>query len=153
MKSFGWLIAIIVLLVAVSCTAEPQVTVQGVSFTQEQLDQGQQVYTQYCASCHGTNGEGQFPNAPNQPDATGRIGAPPHNGAGHTWHHGDKMLIRYVREGGISLSDPVNFYPMPAFGDQLSDDEIIAVLGYIKTMWDGEQRVRQQQVTEVEDGG
>lgn len=151
MKSFGWLLAIMALLAAAACTNESQITVQGVSFTQEQLDQGQQGYMQYCASCHGADGEGQFPNAPNQPDTTGRIGAPPHNGAGHTWHHGDELLIRYVREGG--MGDPENFYPMPAFGDQLSEGEIIAVLAYIKTMWSNEQRARQQQATEAEGGG
>lgn len=60
------------------------------------------------------------------------------------------MLIRYTREGGISLTDPVNFYPMPAFGDQLSEDEILTVLAYIKTMWNDEQRTRQKQASEAE---
>ncbi len=152
MNLFRWLIIIVILFTLMACSSEPQITVQGVNLTQDQLDQGQQVYTQYCASCHGANGEGQFPAAPNQPDATGRIGAPPHNGNGHTWHHGDAMLIRYVREGGISLTDPVNFYPMPAFGDQLSDDEIVAVLGYIKTLWNDEQLTRQQMASEAEEG-
>ena len=141
-------------LVLVGCGSQPaDIIVSGVTYDTEQIAQGQQIYAQSCASCHGVTGEGQFPDAPNQPDATGRIGAPPHNGNGHTWHHGDEMLIRYTREGGISLTDSVNFYPMPAFGDQLSEDEILAVLAYIKTMWNDEQRTRQQQATEAEAGG
>lgn len=153
MNLFRGLLISILLFTLMACSRKPQITVQGVGLTQDQLDQGQQVYAQYCASCHGANGEGQFPTAPNQSDATGRIGAPPHNGNGHTWHHGDEMMIRYVREGGISLTDPMNFYPMPAFSDQLTNDEIITVLGYIKTLWNDEQRTRQQRATEAEAGG
>ena len=141
-------------LVSVGCGSQPvEIIVSEVTYDTEQIAQGQQIYAQSCASCHGANGEGQFPDAPNQPDATGRIGAPPHNDNGHTWHHGDEMLIRYTREGGISLIDPVNFYPMPAFGDQLSEGETLAVLAYIKTMWNDEQRSRQQQATESQAGG
>jgi len=98
---------------------------------------GETVYNTHCASCHGVDGEGQFPEAPMQPDSTGRIGAPPHDGTGHTWHHDDDLLIRYVREGG--MGDPSRFYPMPALGDVLTDEEITAVIAYIKTMWSPEQ--------------
>lgn len=126
-----------------------EILVSGVAYNTEQIAHGQQIYDQSCASCHGLSGEGQFPAAPARPDVTGRIGAPPHNGNGHTWHHGDAMLLRYIREGGASLADPVNFYPMPAFGDQLSDEQIRSVLAYIKTLWDDPQRARQQQATEA----
>jgi len=94
---------------------------------------GQTVYNTQCASCHGINGEGQFPDAPLEPDITGRYGAPPHDDTGHTWHHDDDLLIRIIREGG--MGDPTNFYAMPALGSVLSDAEIKAVLAYIKTMW------------------
>ena len=141
----------ILLLIAAGCASESNIVVRGVRFESERLSHGQQLYTQYCASCHGANGEGQFPNAPNQPDATGRIGAPPHNGTGHTWHHGDELLFRYVYEGG--MGDPENFYPMPDFGDQLAEDDILAVIAYLKTMWNGEQRANQQRATEAEASG
>ena len=106
---------------------------------------GQTVYNTHCASCHGIDGEGQFPDAPMQPDETGRIGAPPHDGTGHTWHHGDDLLIRYVIEGG--LGDPDRFYPMPALGGVLSDEEITAVIAYIKTMWEPDQVAVQREQT------
>ncbi len=106
---------------------------------------GQQTYDQHCAACHGAAGEGQFPEAPMQPDATGRIGAPPHDGTGHTWHHPDGLLVRYVIEGG--LGDPDRFYPMPALGGVLSDDQVIAVIAYIKTMWSVEQQIAQRDAT------
>jgi mono/diheme cytochrome c family protein len=39
---------------------------------------------------------------------------------------------------------------MPAFGDQLSETDVMNIIAYIKTMWTDEQRVRQQQVTDAE---
>lgn len=123
------------LLTLAACGGQQGIEVQGVVYTATQVVEGRQLYATYCAACHGANGEGQFPDAPLAPDATGRIGAPPHNGAGHTPHHSDEWLIRYVREGGMSLSNPETFYPMPAFGDQLSDEQIAKIIAYIKTMW------------------
>lgn len=106
---------------------------------------GETVYNTQCASCHGINGEGQFPDAPLEPDVTGRYGAPPHDDTGHTWHHDDDLLIRIIREGG--MGDPVNFYVMPALGSVLSDGETDAVVAYIKTMWTSEQQTAQRERT------
>jgi mono/diheme cytochrome c family protein len=78
-------------------------------------------------------------------DETGRIGAPPHNENGHTWHHDDALLLNYVREGG--MGNPEDFYPMPAFGAVLSDAEIAAVVAYLKTLWTEEQRLIQAERT------
>lgn len=91
------------------------------SITDELINRGQEIYTTSCASCHGANGEGQVPEAPMQPDETGRIPAPPHDETGHTWHHDDDLLFDYVKNGG--RGDPELFYPMPGFGDSLSDEE------------------------------
>src|SRR5216683_5399642 len=59
------------------------------------VTRGKSVYTLQCASCHGTNLEGQ-PNwrerLPN-----GRLPAPPHDATGHTWHHSDRRLFDMVR--------------------------------------------------------
>ena len=96
------------------------------------------------------NGEGQFPDFPLFPDETGRFGAPPHNRDGHTSHHSNTWLIQYIREGGVSLSNPEMYYPMPAFGDQLSDDQILLTLAYIKTFWNAEQLARQAEVSAAE---
>jgi mono/diheme cytochrome c family protein len=60
------------------------------------------------------------------------------------------MLVEYVRNGGISLTDPTNWYPMPAFGEQLTDEQIMLTLAYIKTFWNDEQLTRQMQVTAAE---
>jgi mono/diheme cytochrome c family protein len=114
-------------------------------------DKGQQVYTQYCAECHGANGEGQNPNNPLAPDETGRYPAPPHDETGHTWHHDDDLLVTIVRDGG--MGDPTDFYPMPAFGETLTDEQIEAVIYFIKGMWTDEQRQYQQEVTKARQAG
>ena len=112
------------------------------------IEQGRQLYGQYCAACHGVDGQGQFPDAPLVPDSTGRYGAPPHDDGGHTWHHGDALLLQIVREGG--MGDPKDFYPMPPFSTQLSDDQIISIIAYLKTMWTDDHRANQQRRTEAE---
>ena len=37
--------------------------------------------------------------------------------------------------------------PMPALGDQLSDEEIEAVIAYLHTLWTAEQLETQQSIT------
>lgn len=125
-----------------------QIQILGREFTTAEQEQGQVIYAQYCAACHGADAEGQFPAAPFEPDSTGRIGAPPHDQTGHTWHHSDVLLIRYIAEGGFS--DPARFYPMPPFSGVLSEEQILLVLAYIKTLWTDEQRAAQWQLTEDE---
>lgn len=108
--------------------------------------QGKQIYEATCASCHGINGEGQFPDAPLKRDETGRYGAPPHNDSGHTWHHDDDLILQIINEGG--MGEPTQFYPMPTFAETLSTDDKIAVVSYIKTMWSEENQIAQYQMTE-----
>ncbi|MEX1057590.1 MAG: c-type cytochrome, partial [Natronospirillum sp.] len=59
-----------------------------------EVAQGSQVYEQYCAACHGGQGEG----AANwkEPDERGEMPAPPHDITGHTWRHSDAMLFRMI---------------------------------------------------------
>ena len=61
--------------------------------------------------------------------------APPHDETGHTWHHPDTYLFlmtKYGIEKMIGKTYPNN---MPAYENELSDDEIIAVLSFIKSTW------------------
>jgi mono/diheme cytochrome c family protein len=95
---------------------------------------GAKSYAQHCASCHGAKLEGQ-PNwrerLPN-----GRLPAPPHDESGHTWHHPDFVLFAITKNGLVPPYAPPNYASdMPAFAGKLSDDEIWAVLAYIKSHW------------------
>lgn len=140
------MIAMLLLFMTVTtagCSAPVSITYDGNVVNANAIKEGELLYGQYCAACHGASGQGQFPEAPNMPDATGRYGAPPHNPDGHTWHHDDALLLRYVRDGG--MGDPDSFYPMPAFGSQLTDQQIISIIGYIKTLWTDEQRMIQKE--------
>ena len=107
----------------------------GSSDSENELNNGTELYAQHCASCHGANGKGQYPDDPYLPDAAGLVGAPPHDSTGHTWHHPNAVLVRIVQEG---RSIP-NVHPMPPFGHQLSEDQIMAILDYIRTWWLPEQ--------------
>lgn len=113
-----------------------------------EVARGGAVYQARCASCHGVNGEGQ-PDW-KLPKADGVYPAPPHDASGHTWHHGDGLLFQIIREGGASL-DLAGFQSgMPAFGDTLSDDEIQAVLAYLKSLWPPEEREAQRLASQTD---
>ncbi len=103
------------------------------------LTLGGRVYQQNCAACHGANGEGQGNWRSRRPDGT--YPAPPHDASGHTWHHPDEVLLDIIRRGGQAAYGDASFRSgMPAWADQLSEDEIRAVLAYIKTLWGDDER-------------
>ena len=91
------------------------------------------VYAKNCAVCHGAKLEGQ-PNW-RQPLPNGRMPAPPHNEAGHTWHHTDEVLFGITKHGLKNYAPPGYQSDMPAYAGKLSDDEIWAVLSFIASHW------------------
>lgn len=137
-------------LLAACAPATSGISVQGVALTDDDLIEGHVLYEAWCAGCHGSKGEGQFPGiAALEPSPiTNRIGAPPHNTTGHTWHHSDDLLVRYVLEGGFT--SPANFYTMPGFGWRLNVDDARRIAGYIKTLWTDDQRMMQARTTQQE---
>ena len=114
---------------------------------------GQEIFSTTCVACHGASGEGQ-PDW-HIPKADGTLPAPPLNGNGHTWHHSDGFLYRYVKNGGKMLETPSlpDFKSgMPAFGEQLSHEEIVNVLTYVKSLW-GDKTSRGSSIVEWQDLG
>lgn len=105
----------------------------------QELTSGQ-LYADRCAACHGANLEGQANWMVRKPD--GKLPAPPHDETGHTWHHSDRQLLQIVRDGLTSIA-PGYLTDMPAFGGQLSDQEILAILDFIKSRWPERQRAFQ----------
>lgn len=99
---------------------------------------GRAIYQQYCASCHGANAQG----APNwqERDEHGELPAPPHDAEGHTWRHSDAALYEMVSNGWRDPFNKTKRLTMPAFGDVLSQEQIHAVIAYLKTLWTREQR-------------
>ena len=94
------------------------------------IAQGEDLYREYCAACHGADLEGQ----------------PPHDETGHTWHHPDGVLFDYTKLGGkaaLALQGVEFESGMPGFGDQLSDAEIWNIIAYIQSTWPERQRAIQ----------
>ena len=89
------------------------------------LSLGKTVYDQHCASCHGKNGEGKPPNYPplaqNQSIQMESAVNP----------------IRMVLNGGYPPGTDQNPRPygMPPFAQNLSDNEVAAVVTYIRVSW------------------
>lgn len=87
---------------------------------------GGQLYTTYCAACHGVNGEGaqngQFPPL-----------------AGSPWPVGNpdraiKILIAGLH-GEVDVNGKTWNLEMPPQGAMLPDDQIAAILTYVRSSW------------------
>ncbi len=139
----GLAVVCVTLLILLACSSSPEANTPAPTerpvVSTPVARSGQEVFTSICSACHGLQGEGQ-PNW-HIPMENGTLPAPPLNGDGHAWHHGDGFLYRVIRDGGKFQEDPVllpNFKSaMPAFGAQLSHQEIVAVIAYIKEWWGG----------------
>ncbi|WP_407669182.1 c-type cytochrome [Orrella marina] len=109
--------------------------------------QGKAIYANNCAACHGEALQGQ----PNWRErmSNGRLPAPPHDKSGHTWHNPDAMLVDMVKNGLVpgKTAPPGYVSDMPAYRDILSDQQIIAVLTYIKSTWPPKVLEAQKEVT------
>ncbi|MCY3733500.1 MAG: c-type cytochrome [Chloroflexi bacterium] len=131
------LAVLVMMAILISACGEPEPVAQP---SAEQSDAGggprtgQQIFASTCAACHGAGGEGAEKWMVRDED--GRLPPPPLNGEGHTWHHSDGVLYGIVSEGGAGIGFGSN---MPGFKDQLTRDEIIAVLEYVKTLWEGKE--------------
>ena len=101
------------------------------------IGNGQALYKEHCASCHGAKLEGQ-PNW-RQPGSDGILPAPPHDETGHTWHHDNRLLFDYTKLGGMALMEAKGITRfksgMPGLGDAMSDEGIWDVLAYIRSTW------------------
>ena len=94
---------------------------------------GKKVYQNHCASCHGVNLEGQVGWRDSKVDDM-RL-APPHDKSGHTWHHPDELLYKLTKYGFKAMIGEDYKVSMPVYDGIIEDQEIIAVLSYIKSTW------------------
>lgn len=124
----------LIALPAIQPTPNPvEALVELPSTVNEGFTLGSDLYAVNCQVCHGdSNGLG------------GTGGAPPHNTAGHTWHHPDAQLREWVLNGKLGFGSP----GMPALGDKLTEPEVDTILSLIKTWWTTEQRVSQEDISQ-----
>ena len=104
------------------------------------VQQGKELYATHCASCHGATLQGE-------PDwrirrSNGTLPAPPHDESGHTWHHADALLFQITKQGTEALAGNGYKSNMIGFASILTDEEIIAVLSFIKSSWTPEIQLR-----------
>lgn len=113
--------------------------------------QGAEIYAARCASCHGADLEGEADWRQRKP--SGALPAPPHDAGGHTWHHPDQQLFAITKQGLGPFAPEGYVTDMPAFGDVLSDQEIWAVLAFIKSQWPKDIREAQAKRTQAAAAG
>jgi mono/diheme cytochrome c family protein len=118
-------------IVSLLCLASFNIAAAERWFNQDVVDLGSSLFQQNCAVCHGVNAEGT--KDWKKTDANGNYPPPPLNGSAHAWHHSIPQLARSIKEGGIKLGGV-----MPAFGDKLSDQEVLAVIAFFQSKWPDE---------------
>jgi mono/diheme cytochrome c family protein len=89
------------------------------------MDLGGKIYAQQCVSCHQVNGEGRAPAWPPLRDNISVVATSPVN------------TIRMVLSGGFAPATAGNPQPhgMPPFGQSLNDQDIAAVVSYVRNSW------------------
>ncbi len=132
---FGAAIAFLVISIAAVMWFDNQSSTLADPDDAKQVARGQTSYAQHCAACHGSRLEGQPEWRTRLP--TGRLPAPPHDASGHTWHHPDSIIFGITKHGLAPgrYAPPGYQSDMPAFGNTLSDEDIWAVIAYIKSSW------------------
>jgi mono/diheme cytochrome c family protein len=97
-------------------------------YSQQQLDNGQIIYTTHCAGCHGSQGEGMANW--DMPTSNGQYPAPPLNGSAHAWHHPMPALLSVIQEGGNRYGGT-----MPAWKDTLNINETLSAIAFFQHFW------------------
>lgn len=97
---------------------------------------GEATFEKNCLSCHGKEGKGIVKDW-KKIQTDGSYPAPPVNGSAHAWHHSPETLLSTINNGGAKLGGQ-----MPAFKDKLSEEEKLATLDYIYSLWPEEVQKR-----------
>jgi putative copper export protein/mono/diheme cytochrome c family protein len=100
-------------------------------FGSETIVEGRGLYAQNCVTCHGAGGRGDGPAAQGLP-------VPPANlTATHLWMHSDGELFWWVSHG---MQTPEGKPAMPGFASVLDDDQVWAVIDYIRAHNEGQMQ-------------
>jgi mono/diheme cytochrome c family protein len=126
--------SVLALLGVAACSATLQTSnaTQSLTPTIDTIGQGREVYMRICAQCHGENGEGY----------ANELQSPALNQSEHAYHHPDQQIHDWIVNGKLGLGRQ-----MPPFGEQLTDNEVHAVIAYLHTLWTPEQLEIQQDIT------
>lgn len=122
------------------------VDLEGLSPEARQLVIGERVYNSSCTACHKPNMAGQ--DDWKIPFADGSLKAPPLDETGLLVSYTDDEIEQKIRLGANSLNEEMrSLSNMPSYDTILSDDEIDAVIAFIKSRWPDEVRDAQSQIS------
>jgi len=99
----------------------------------ETIAAGQAIYGENCAVCHGDNLQGAEDWRGR--DDNGLLLPPPHDDAGHTWHHADAVLFELTKFGSAAYVGSGYQSAMAGFEFLLTDEQILQTLAFIKSTW------------------
>lgn len=107
-----------------SLTARQRWDVVAYAFTlshaAEEVEQGSELYAQFCSECHGNQGQGDGP------DAAGlSVDLPDFSNQEYMAQHSQQEFFQVVSDGTQE---------MPSFSDQLTEEQRWAVTTYLRTM-------------------
>lgn len=103
--------------------------------------EGAALYRTHCASCHAI-ADASMPAVPPEEQDT-----PPHDASGHTWHHPDEVLFAITKHGVAQVAGMAGYATaMPVYDGVLDDDDIVAVLSWIKSQWPAHVRAKHDQI-------
>jgi copper transport protein len=100
--------------------ARPDANVRSASVDAGGLAQGEAIYAQHCATCHGDTGIGNGP-------AAASLLPPPADLTLHARWHSDEQLFWFITHGVAGT-------PMPSFADQLQPSERWAVIAHLHAL-------------------
>ncbi len=112
-----------VLIIVLAVAAGLIITTHAVRAGSGNPEAGKATYQNLCLSCHGKTGKGDGPVGQYltpKPADLGKVVA----------EHDDAYLSKVIGKGGASVGKSPS---MPAWGGQLSDDDIQNVISYIRT--------------------
>jgi len=108
-------------------SSTPVMLLQGTGPDQAKV--GRAVFLQTCAVCHGTQAEGYAND----------LAAPALDASEHTPEHPDPQIHDWIVNGKLGFDRQ-----MPAYGDQLTDVEVHALIAFLHTLWTLDQLQVQQ---------
>lgn len=104
-------------------------------YSPAQVVQGEALFSNHCAVCHGEEAEGT--ESWRVRDGAGNYPPPPLNGSAHAWHHPLAVLEMTIRDGGVALGGV-----MPGFGETLDRSERLATIAFFQSYWSDEVYAR-----------
>lgn len=94
---------------------------------------GERLYMGHCAGCHGRYRQGQ--PLWQLTDAYAGRRAPAFDETGYTWRHSDEAIFHMTKYGRFPTAPSRGASSMPAFEGVLADQEILAIIAFIKARW------------------